>query len=82
MKYLIIFFSALIIEIASTFYISFVSERDLVGMIIFSSLGPFLSLPFAGFMVDSKNWPDRIKLAICLSLGYGIGSILVFIFKF
>jgi hypothetical protein len=82
MKYVIIFFSALIIEIASTFYISYVSERNLIGMVIFACLGPFLSLPFAGFMVDSKNWLQRIKLAICLSFGYGIGAFIVYFFKF
>jgi hypothetical protein len=81
-KYLIIFISSLIIEIASTFYISYVSERNFLGMVIFAAIGPFLSLPFAGFMVETKDWLVRVKMAFCLSLGYSTGAVLVYFFKF
>lgn len=77
MKYLIIFVSALIIEIASTFYISFVSEKNAVGMLIFAFIGPFLGLPFVGFIVESKTWKERIRMAFSSAIGYLVGSLIV-----
>ena len=77
MKYRIIFLSALIIEICSTFYIRFTSESNTIGMMFFAFIGPFLSLPFAGYMVESKFWNERIKMAFALALGYALGALLV-----
>jgi hypothetical protein len=77
MKYPILFLSALIIEICSTFYIRFVAEANTIGMILFAFIGPFLSLPFAGYMVESKLWSERIKMALALSIGYVVGAIIV-----
>jgi hypothetical protein len=76
-KYLIIGFSALIIEICSTFYISFVSTQNAIGMLFFAGIAPFISLPFAGYMVESKNWMERMHMALALSIGYMIGSFIV-----
>ena len=76
-KYFIIFFSAFATEIFSTFYITAVSEKNAVAMVFFALIRPFLALPFAGYMLDSKNWPERIKMAIALSMGYALGSVLV-----
>jgi len=76
-KYLIIFLSAFATEIFSTFYITAVSEKDTTAMIGFAIIRPFLALPFAGYMLDSKNWNERIKMAIALSAGYAVGSVLV-----
>jgi len=77
MKYPIIFLSALIIEICSTFYINYVADKNPIGMIIFAAIGPFLGLPFAGYMVESKLWSERIKMAFALSLGYIVGCLIV-----
>lgn len=79
-KYLVILLSALIIEIASTFYIAFVSEKNALGMVIMASLGPFLGLPFTGYMVESETWRERIQMALALSLGYVLGSTVVILF--
>lgn len=76
-KYVIIFFSALIIEICSTFYIRYVAEANTVGMLFFAFISPFIGLPFAGYMVESKFWSERIKMAFALSLGYLTGAIIV-----
>jgi len=82
MKYSVIFLSALIMEICSTFYIRFTSVGNGLGMFIFSFIAPFLSLPFAGYMVESKLWSERIKMALCLAIGYSLGSLIVnYIFK-
>jgi len=79
-KYLIVFFSALILEIGSTFYITVVADKNYTGMLFFAFIGPFLSLPFVGFMVESKTWNERIRLALCSGLGYLFGSVVVIIF--
>jgi len=77
MKYFIIGISALIIEICSTFYIRAVSDADIFMMLFFASISPFLGLPFIGYMVESKNWTERIKQSLALSIGYGIGALVV-----
>lgn len=77
MKHLIIFTSAVIIEICSTFYIRFVSEKNTFGMLLFAFIAPFLSLAFAGFMVESKQWNERIKMAFSLAFGYVVGALIV-----
>jgi len=76
-KYSIIFFSAFATEIFSTFYITAVSEKNATAMVVFALIRPFLALPFARYMLTSKNWNERIKMAIALSLGYALGSVLV-----
>jgi hypothetical protein len=80
MKYLIIGLSALIIEICSTFYIRFVAEGDVYGMMFFSFIGPFLGLPFIGYVVESKTWPERLRMAFSSAFGYLVGSIIVILF--
>jgi hypothetical protein len=76
-KYGIIFTSALIIEICSTFYIRFTAEANTIGMVFFAFISPFLALPFAGYMVESKFWNERIKMAFVLALGYALGALVV-----
>lgn len=80
MKYLIIGLSALIIEICSTFYIRFVAEGDFLGMMFFAFISPFLGLPFVGYIVESKTWGERIKMAFSSAFGYLIGSVIVILF--
>jgi hypothetical protein len=76
-KYLIIGLSALTLEVGSTFYITNVAEKNVMGMLFFAGIGPFLSLPFAGYMIESKNWMERIHMALALSIGYMVGSFIV-----
>jgi hypothetical protein len=79
MRYPIIFISALVIEICSTFYIRFVSEGNAPGMILFAAIGPFLGLPFLTYMIEATNWNERILNAVALSLGYIVGTVIVII---
>jgi hypothetical protein len=76
-RYLIIFISALVIEICSTFYIRFVSEGNATGMIFFAAISPFLGLPFLGYMIEATNWSERISNAVALSAGYITGTVIV-----
>jgi hypothetical protein len=79
MRYPIIFLSALVIEICSTFYIRFVSEGNAPGMILFAAIGPFLGLPFLGYMIEANNWNERILNAVAMSAGYVTGTLIVII---
>lgn len=77
-KYFIIGLAAFILETASTMYIATVAERS-VSMIFWASIGPFLGLPFVGYMVESKNWTDRIKMAVASAIGYALGALVVYL---
>jgi hypothetical protein len=79
-KYIICSISALIIEICSTFYISFVSGRNVLGMVFFAGIGPFLGLPFFNYMIEAKSFRERFVLAFWLSFGYMAGSLFVSLF--
>lgn len=69
--------SAFATEIFSTLYITAVSEKDTTAMVGFAIIRPFLALPFAGYMLESKNWKERFNMAIALSIGYALASVLV-----
>jgi hypothetical protein len=46
-------------------------------MLFFAFISPFLGLPFAGYMVESKLWSERIKMAFSLAFGYVVGVLIV-----
>jgi hypothetical protein len=79
-KYFIIAFAAFILETASTMYIATVADRNIY-MIFWAFVGPFLALPFVGYMVDSKSWTERIKMAISSGIGYAAGALVVYIYS-
>ena len=77
MRYGIIFLSAVIIEVCSTFFIRAIAQNNIPLMYFFAMIGPFLGLPFIGYMVESETWSERIKQAVALSIGYGAGMTIV-----
>lgn len=79
-KYFIIAFAAFILETASTMYIATVANRD-IAMIFWAFAGPFLGLPFIGYMIDSTSWSDRIKMSIASGIGYSLGATLVYVYS-
>jgi hypothetical protein len=79
-KYVIIVISAFIIEVASTFYITTVADKS-IWMLFFAFVGPFLGLPFVGYIVDSKTWLERLKMAFASGIGYVLGAMLVYLFN-
>jgi membrane protein DedA with SNARE-associated domain len=76
-KYLIIMTSSFVLEMASTMYISTVSHKSIY-MIFWAFIGSWISLPFAGYMVESKDWNERVKLAAALSTGYSLGATVIY----
>lgn len=79
-KYFIIGLAAFILEVASTMYITTVASNN-IAMVFWAFIGPFLGLPFVGYMVESKVWSERIVLAFCSGVGYSIGAMLVYIYN-
>jgi hypothetical protein len=77
MKYIIIFVASTLIEVFSTFYIRYASEGNMLGMMFFAFVSPILSIAFAGYMVETKCWKERIKIALSVSLGYVLGVLIV-----
>ena len=77
-RYFIIAWAAFILEIASTMYISSVSDQS-IQMIFWAFIAPFLGLPFVGYMVESNNWKDRFKMALASSVGYSTGAFFVYL---
>lgn len=77
--YIITFIFSFIIEIASTMYISTVADKNAI-MIFWATIGPFLSLPFVGYLIEAKGWIERIKISLCSSMGYGLGATVIYLF--
>ena len=77
-KYFIIAFAAFVLETASTMYIATVADRS-IAMIFWAFIGPFLGLPFVGYMVESKSWIERIKMATASAIGYTMGALTVYL---
>jgi hypothetical protein len=50
-------------------------------MVFWAFIGPFLGLPFIGYIIDEKSWPGRIKIAFASAIGYTLGSLIVFLIK-
>jgi hypothetical protein len=75
-KYPIIFLSALALEIGSTMYISSVADKNMSSTMLWAFLGPFIALPFAGYVADEKTWKGRFYLALSSSVGYTVGALL------
>ena len=80
MIYLITFTAALILEFASTMYISSVASNS-PRMIAWAFIGPFLGLPFVAYMVDAPTWLDRLWVALASAIGYAAGSAAVWWWK-
>jgi hypothetical protein len=76
-KYLIICGCSCVLEIASTLYITTISDKSPL-MMLMAFLGPLLNLPFGGYMVETKTWEERIKLALALGFGYLWGAAIVY----
>ena len=79
-KYFIVGLSAFILETASTMYISTVSQKSIM-MVFWAFIGPFLALPFVGYMTESKLWSERLKIALSSAIGYALGAVFVYIYS-
>jgi hypothetical protein len=79
-KLFVIWIAAVVIEIASTFYITSVADKNTMQMMFWAFVSPFLGLPFLAWQIDAKNWNERIRLAAAYGSGYMTGAFLVSLF--
>ena len=79
LNFIIIAVASFIIEVASTMYISTVSDKSIF-MIFWAAVGPFLGLPFVGFMIDAKTWKGRLWVALASCVGYSTGALMVYLY--
>ena len=75
-KYMVIYGAAIALEIGSTMYINSVSDKQIAATMFWAFLGPFIALPFAGFVADEKTWKGRFFLALSSSIGYTTGALI------
>lgn len=61
-------------------YISSVSSNSPY-MLLWAFVGPFLGLPFIGYIIDEKNWSGRFRIAFASAIGYVIGASVIFLIK-
>ena len=75
-RHIIIFFSALFLEIGSTMYINSVADKAMISTMYCLSQETNIALPFAGFVADAKTWLERFYLALSSSIGYTVGALI------
>jgi hypothetical protein len=75
MIYIIIFISALVLEVASTKYIQAVAEKKIKAAAFWAFLSPVLNLFYISYLIESDNFLQRLLIAVVLGLGYATGSI-------
>ena len=78
-RYLILFIAAVTLELLSTLYIQAVAASNMPAVAVLAFLSPLANLPFVGYMVESKIWSERIRLALVYGFGYMAGAMLVFL---
>lgn len=79
-RYVLIVCSAFALEIGSTMYISSVADKNLTSTMFWAMLGPFIALPFAGYVADEKTWKGRVFLACASAIGYTTGALCSMLF--
>lgn len=81
MKYFTIFIAAVTLELLSTLYIQAVAQNNMLAVAFLAFLSPLANLPFVGHLVDSKQWKERLKIALIYGFGYSVGAMIVFLIK-
>jgi hypothetical protein len=80
-KYLTIFAAAVTLELLSTLYIQAVASWNMPAVAVLAFLSPLANLPFVGHLVDTKEWNERVKMALVYGTGYAVGAMIVFLIK-
>jgi hypothetical protein len=76
---IVLMLASLLLEICSTLYIRAVAAEDVLASAVLAFIGPFVSLPFLGYMIEAKTWKHRILLTTIYAVGYTAGSLISFL---
>ena len=76
-KLLIVFISAIILEVNSIAGFNFLMEKNWIGMVLMVGINPFLCLPMSHYTIEVKTFKQRSLIALAFSLGFMIGVLTI-----
>jgi hypothetical protein len=76
-KLLIVFITALALELNSISGFHFLMEKNWSGMFMMAFINPLLCLPMNHYTIECKSFKDRAYVAIAFAVGFGIGAITI-----
>jgi len=76
-KLLIVFFTALALELNSIAGFHYLMHKNWTGMFLMAFVNPLMTLPMNHFSIECKSFKERLYIAIAFALGFGIGVITI-----
>lgn len=76
-KLLIVFVTALALELNSILGFHFLMNKNWVGMFMMAFINPLLCLPMNHFTIECKSFKERVYVSLAFSIGFGIGVITI-----
>jgi hypothetical protein len=76
-KLLIVFFTALALELNSIAGFNYLMHKNWTGMFLMAFINPLMTLPMNHFSIECKLFKERLYIAIAFALGFGIGVITI-----
>lgn len=76
-KLLIVFFTALALELNSISGFYYLMNKNWIGMFLMAFVNPIITLPMNHFSIECKTFKDRAYIALSFALGFGIGVITI-----
>jgi len=76
-KLLIVFVTALALELNSIAGFYYLMHKNWIGMFLMAFVNPLLTLPMNHFNIESKTFKDRLYIALAFALGFGVGVITI-----
>ena len=76
-KLLIVFVTALILELNSIAGFHYLMEKNWIGMFLMAFVNPLITLPMNHFSIECKSFKERLYIAFAFALGFGIGVITI-----
>ena len=76
-KLIIVFITALALELNSISGFHYLMQKNWTGMFMMAFINPLLTLPMNHFTIECKTFKDRAYVAIAFAIGFGIGVITI-----
>jgi len=76
-KLLIVFVTALALELNSISCFYFLMHKNWTGMFFMAFINPLMTLPMSHFSIECTTFKERFYIALTFALGFGIGVITI-----
>ena len=76
-KLIIVFITALALELNSIAGFNYLIEKNWMGMFLMAFVNPIITLPMNHFSIECKSFKERFYIAIAFALGFGIGVLTI-----